>query len=185
VRCSHRDLKRARFSRGEMAPRGRLYYPTRVPQGVDLRKPVRDGLKDTVFQMLRIPIPLIGVRGIRRLSKVVREWPRRMTPEMAALNAGHLVLLLEEIGTGGAGFRFMFGAFLQEAADCLGLPDLREPAGQFVEAGDLWREFALLASRTCKGRTDVPDPYERLGEILVRCADRETTALRRIGANLR
>jgi len=185
VRCSHRDLKRARFSRGEMAPRGRLYYPTRVPQGVDLRKPGRDGLKDTVFQMLRIPIPLIGVRGIRRLSKVVREWPRRMTPEMAALNAGHLVLLLEEIGTGGAGFRFMFGAFLQEAADCLGLPDLREPAGQFVEAGDLWREFALLASRTGKGRTDGPDPYERLGEILVRCADRETTALRRIGAILR
>lgn len=185
VRCSRRDLQRARFARGEMAPKGRLYYPTRVPTAVDLGRPIRDGLKDSVFQMLRIPFPLVGVRGIRRLAKVVREWPRRLTPEMAALNVGHLVLLLEEIGTGGAGFRFMFGAFLQEAADRLGLPDLQEPARQFVAAGDLWREFALLASRTCKGRTDIPNPYDRLGEILVQCADRETEALRRVGALLR
>jgi len=185
VRCSRRDLKRARFARGEMAPNGRLYYPTRVLSDVDLRRPIRDGLKDTVFQMLRVPIPLIGVRGIRRLAKVVREWPRRLSPEMAALNVGHLVLLLEEIGTGGAGFRFMFGAFLQEAADRLGVEALREPARQFVEVGDLWREFALLASRTCKGRADLPDPYERLGEILLQCAERETVALRAIREGLR
>ncbi len=185
VRCSRADLQRARYARGDMAPNGRLYYPAVVPRQTDLRGPVRAGLKDACFNMLKIPFPLIGVRGIRRLAKVVQGWPRRLGPEMAALNVGHLVLLLEEIGTGGAGFRFMYGAFLGEAAGILGIDGLSDASRRLTAVGDTWREFALLASRTCKGRKVVERPYDRLAELLRECADREQAIFRDVQALLR
>ncbi len=185
VRCSRADLQRARFSRGDMAPNGRLYYPLTVPAQVDLKGPVRQGLKDACFNMLKIPVPLIGVRGMRRLARVVEGWPAKLGPEMAALNIGHLVLLLEEIGTGGAGFRFMYGAFLRDAAQILGMDGLADAARRLTAVGDRWRDFALLASRTCKGRKVVENPYGHLADILRECADREEAIFRDVRALVR
>lgn len=182
VRCARKDILRARFSRGDMAPKGRMYYPTLVPKQVDLRKPVHAGVKEVAFNMLKIPIPLLGVKGMRRLANVVQAWPVKLGADLAALNVGHLVLLLEEIGTGGAGFRFMYGAFLEDASRILGIEGLGGAARRLTEVGDRWREFALLASRTCKGRADGADPYERLADILRECADREEAIFRDVRA---
>lgn len=178
VWCAAEDLARARFSQGDMAPKGRMYHPIHVPRDVDPRPAMRAGLKQCCDQMLKIPFPLIGIRGMRRLARVVQGWPAKLGPELAALNVGHLVLLLEEIGTGGAGFRFMFAGFMQQAARDLPIPDLADAGTRMTAVGDLWREFALLASRTCKGRTTVQDPYGRLAAILLECADREQAILR-------
>jgi hypothetical protein len=185
VRCLRKDLLRARFSRGEMAPKGRMYYPTLVPKDVDLRVPVMKGIKETAFNMLKIPFPLLGVKGMRRLALTVERWPNKLTPELAAMNAGHLVLLLEEIGTGGAGFRFMYGAFLADAARILGIEGLADAARRMTEVGDRWRDFALLASRTCKGRDHAEDPYPRLAAILRECADREEAIFKDVRAQVR
>ena len=59
----------------------------------------------------------------------------------------------------------------------LALPELAEAGTRMTAVGDLWREFALLASRTCKGRAKVENPYDRLADILVECADREHAIL--------
>ncbi len=184
VWCAAEDLARARFSQGDMAPKGRMYHPIHVPTGVDLRPAMAAGLKQSCDQMLKIPFPLIGIRGMRRLSRVVSAWPTKLGDELAALNVGHLVLLLEEIGTGGAGFRFMFAGFLQEAAQGLDIPALADCGTRMTAVGDLWREFALLASRTCKGRKTVDAPYGRLAEILVECADREQAILKDVSRSL-
>jgi hypothetical protein len=76
----------------------------------------------------------------------------------------------------------MFASFLQQASRTLEIPALGDTARDMTAVGDLWREFALLASRTCKGRAPIEKPYDRLAEILNECADRETeilTAVRR------
>jgi hypothetical protein len=122
---------------------------------------------------------------MRRLALTVERWPNKLTPEMAAMNAGHLVLLLEEIGTGGAGFRFMYGAFLADAARILGIEGLADAARRMTEVGDRWRDFALLASRTCKGRDHAEDPYPRLAAILRECADREEAIFKDVRAQVR
>ena len=64
----------------------------------------------------------------------------------------------EEIGTGGAGFRFLYAAFLQEAAALLGKPALQELSLQLTEIGDEWRKFALHAARMNKGRDAIDLP---------------------------
>lgn len=173
VRCNADDLVRARWAKGDMAPKGRMYYPTDVPTITDLRKPMRDGLDQAARMMLKVPFPLIGVRGIRKMAKVIVKWPEKLGPQKSAIFTGHLVLLLEEIGTGGAGFRFMYAAFLESAGRTLENEKLADASKKMTQIGDLWREFGLLASRTCKGRAKIDAPYERLAEILNECAERE------------
>jgi hypothetical protein len=64
----------------------------------------------------------------------------------------------EEIGTGGAGFRFLYSAFLQELASSTGYAALDPLAVQLVEIGDRWREFALAAARMIRGRDRFDGP---------------------------
>jgi len=84
----------------------------------------------------------------------------------------------EEIGTGGGGFRFIYAAFLQEAAELLDRPRVSELAAKMTEIGDLWRQFALLGARNCKGREGANSSYPALAELLRQCADQEEQLFR-------
>jgi hypothetical protein len=46
--------------------------------------------------------------------------------------------------------------------------------------GDLWREFALLGARHCKGRGNSESSYPALGDILRECAAREESLFREL-----
>ena len=70
--------------------------------------------------MLKTPLPVAGVGGIGFLADRLEKWPTKLGERNAALHVGQLIRMQEEIGTGGAGFRFMYAAFLQEAAPLLG-----------------------------------------------------------------
>ncbi len=173
VTISYEDLQRARFAKGALAPKGKMYYPLEVPKEVNLVKPVRKGLKEIAFNMTCIPFPLVGVRGIRYVAKQVEKWPQTLGPQLAARYLGQLIRMQEEIGTGGAGFRFLFASFLQEASEVLSRPELMELSHTVTAVGDRWREFALLGSRVIKGRAETKDAYPKLAEILQICAKQE------------
>lgn len=169
--CARADLQRARFAKGVLAPKGLLYYPRRRPQAPDWDKAIAAAIKRTTRIMLWTPLPLIGTRGIRRLASAVE----RLAPENNAEHArhfiGHLVRMQEEIGTGGAGFRFIYASFLQEAQTLAGRAHYGEFAARLVEIGDQWRAFALAAARMVRGR-DALAPRE-LGALLRQLAERE------------
>jgi hypothetical protein len=176
-RCAAADLRRARFATGLMAPKGLLYYPKSIGRSAVGAQDVRKAIKKTTRIMLS-PIPIIGVRGIRTLARRVA---KLSVDDKLSLNyAGHIVRMQEEIGTGGAGFRFLYAAFLQEAADITALPELRALAGRLNEIGDGWREFALKAVRMIKGRERF-DPKLLAGMLRQQAADEEAffRALRR------
>ena len=147
-RCASADLQRARFAKGVLAPKGLLYYPQHIGR-TDITAPaIRSAIKKTVRIMLG-PIPLIGVRGMRMLANKVA----RLDHSEFSLNyVGHIVRMQEEIGTGGAGFRFLYAAFLQEAAQITGIGELAQLSQRLNEIGDGWREFALRAARMIKQR---------------------------------
>ena len=87
----------------------------------------------------------------------------------------------EEIGTGGAGFRFIYAAFLKEAAQKLSDERLAVASKELVDAGDEWRRFALSATKMCRGRKAMD--VAELDRLLNVVADRETAVwakLRRI-----
>ncbi len=178
VQCPQEDLMKARFARGPMPPKGRMYYLSHVPARPDMRRAVSLGIKEVCRSMLKAPGPFLGVKGIRYLSKKVEAWPRKMDARKAALHLGQIIRMQEEIGTGGAGFRFMYAAFLQEAADVLGDDRLRALSDRMTDIGEQWREFALVASRTCKQRAAETETYPAMGAILRDIADKETQLYR-------
>jgi hypothetical protein len=180
VLCAPADLERARFAKGALAPKGRMYYLEDVPAQVDLPKAVRAGIREVTGRMVRAPVPIIGVRGIRMLSRRLEQWPQRLGEPRAILYLGHLIRMQEEIGTGGGGFRFMYAAFLQEAASILGEPRLQELSRELTEVGDRWREFALFSARLCKGRSGAGASWPSLALLLKECAEREEAIFHRL-----
>lgn len=158
VRCRRKDLEKARFAKGLLAPKGLLYYATRIPQAPDWARLGKRALARTARIMLRTPLPLIGVRGIGMLASRVEGLSLADGGESARLYIGNIVRMQEEIGTGGGGFRFLYAAFLQELAAASGYRALDGLAARLVEIGDRWREFALAAARMIRGRDALAPP---------------------------
>ncbi|HWR71995.1 MAG TPA: DUF4872 domain-containing protein, partial [Nitrospirota bacterium] len=82
-----------------------------------------------------------------------------------------IVRMQEEIGTGGGGFRFMYAAFLQEAADILKSPQLEEASRMMTVAGDTWRQFALACAKACKRMEDID--LTGIAQLARSCAEQE------------
>jgi hypothetical protein len=155
VRCASADLSRARFAKGALAPKGLMYYPTAIDRKSVTAQAVRKAIRKNCRAMLP-PVPIAGVRGMRWLANRIEKLPAgdKYTTDLI----GHVVRMQEEIGTGGAGFRFIYAAFLQEAAQLAGLPVLSEFSERLTTIGDGWRAFALKAARMVKGREPVDPP---------------------------
>ncbi len=170
---SYDELKKVRFARGTYPPRGRMYYIDKVPAKPDLRPAIINGIRKTAKDMLTIPVPLFGVDGIRHLAKKLRKWPAKMGEKTAALNLAQLIRMLEEIGTGGAGFRFIYAAFLQESAEKLNQPLLNETSVEMTAIGDAWRNFAGQAARCFKNRDKGSVTYDALADQLMDIANKE------------
>jgi hypothetical protein len=171
-RCASADLQRARFAKGALAPKGLLYYLEGVGRTEVSAEAVKSAIKKTVRIMLG-PIPFIGVRGIRMLANKVAKLD---TSEHSLNYVGHIVRMQEEIGTGGAGFRFIYAAFLQEAALITGNAKLTVLSDRLNDIGDGWREFALKAARMIKGR-ETFEP-KKLAEMLRTQAESESEFFR-------
>lgn len=173
VRCRRDDLRRARFAEGSLAPKGAMYYLESVPENPDMAAAACEGLAAVSRTMLNIPIPLLGVRGIAFLAGRLEKWPKKLGEESALLHLGQLIRMQEEIGTGGGGFRFMFAAFLQEAAVLTGIAPLARLSERMTQVGDTWRRFAVTGARMCKGRARPGDTFGELAGILRECARTE------------
>lgn len=173
VYCDVQALQKARFAKGIMAPRGKMYYLTDVPEISDISPAIQNGLKVVVKNMLKNPVPILGIKGIYFLAKRLEKWPDKLGETKALLHLGQVIRMQEEIGTGGAGFRFIFAAFLQQAAQFCHKDSLLSLSERMTAIGDVWRHFAVLAARNCKGRAEPEEGFDSMAALLRRCADLE------------
>lgn len=177
VTISPKELKRVRFSKGGTYPLfGQMYWIKSVPEKLpDLAPIIRKAIRKNCWYMISQPkwIPYFGVNGIYYLSQKIRTWEEKLGPRKAALNLAQIIRMLEEIGTGGAGFRYMYAAFLQQSAPITGIPEFYDFSKRMTEIGDLWRDFAYKAARVFKKRQGEQYTYEELGDILYKIATLE------------
>ncbi len=173
VDCLADDLIRARFARGPLEPHGFMYYPVSIDPHPDVRGACIKGMLDTCNMMLKIPLPIFGIRGIRYLAKRIIKFDRTQGFEEACRQLGMIVRMQEEVGTGGAGFRYMYAAFLQEAAGLFGSAELDELSRDMTAIGDTWREFAVTAARIIKKRGNQEETFAKAGGLMLICAGRE------------
>ncbi|MBU2885722.1 BtrH N-terminal domain-containing protein [Gilvimarinus agarilyticus] len=164
-----RDLNKARFVRGPLAPKGLMYTIESVPESIDYPRVIREAIAKNVKVMTGAPLPVIGIRGIHYLAKKIDKL--KGSEKDKRLYLGHIVRMQEEIGTGGAGFRFVYASFLQESAKLLSDDVLAEASKTMTDVGDTWREFALMVVKECKSKE--PIRLAVLSDKLRQCAAQE------------
>lgn len=174
---SEDDLMRVRFAKGAFAPKGQMYYPDSIPlvSVEQIQNGIKKGLKHSAFYM-KAPGMIIGIQGIRYVSRQVRKYKEKLGDKKAGLYLGQLVRMQEEIGTGGGGFRYLHAAFLEQSYEYIPNEQLLSLSDQFTEAGDGWRNFAMKCSSIYRGRATSQADYDEAGDMLLRIADIEEKA---------
>ena len=178
---SEKELEKVRFAKGLYAPKGHMYYPVEFPKELHLEKAIVKGIKNTCRDMLA-PVPIVGVRGAKTIAKLIRKWPKKKGTKVTNHYLGQIVRMQEEIGTGGGGFRYIYAAFLQEASKILDNSKLDELSTEMTQIGDLWRDFAVDASRIYRNRsTKVEiDLYDDIALQLEAIADKEKVFFKKL-----
>jgi len=178
VECSAKSLNKARFVKGVMAPKGLLYYPTYVPKDIDIKPIIVKNIKKIAKKMLKTPVPLEGLRAIKSLAKSIRKL-KKADKRYAKLFLGHIVRMQEEIGTGGAGFRYIYAAFLKEAS-ALFEDDkvLNEASTMMLAVGDEWRDFALMISKSIKPKKEIE--FDAIADKLLAIVESEAAVYRKM-----
>lgn len=161
------DLAKARFAKGVPEPKGRMYFIEKVNQSYNLEKAIQDGIKQTCFFMSSPPLPWFGQNAIRFLANKIKSYPQKLDSRRATLYLGNIIRMQEEIGTGGAGFRFLYAAFLQEAAHITQNQSFKELSENMTQIGDMWRNFAYSTARVCKSRTTDVVGFNELSDMLM------------------
>lgn len=178
VKCSSKSLKKARFTKGAMAPKGFIYYPLSVPQEVDLKPIIRKNIKKLSKYMLNTPVPIAGLSGMKYLAKKIAKLSSK-DKKYAKLFLGNIIRMQEEIGTGGAGFRFMYASFLKEASELFDEDDtLREASEMMLEVGDEFREFALVIAKSIKSKKEID--FKVISEMFKQIANHEAQVYKKL-----
>src|SRR5271157_722826 len=120
------DLKRARgstFGGKYMGAHNTQFAIQARPDGK--HPPIAAGAKLAIQQvvknMLAASMSHEGVPALRKFAASIREWPDRMEGNLAKNTLSQVYGYIEEYGTGGAIFRKLYQAFLEEL---LGNPDI-------------------------------------------------------------
>jgi len=172
------SLDKARFAKSDFAPKGFMFHPTLVPNrgDIDLPKAIVKGIKQAASMMVKMPVPFIGIKGMRRFANDVPNWSKiaRNDDQLShAIMSIHIIL--EERGTGGGGFRFMYATFLQEAAKLLSRTEFSEMSKTMMANGDKWREISLFVARIGKNRNLGTERMAQLRDMIMERADEEET----------
>ena len=180
---SAKELEKVRFAKGVLAPKGQIYYPENV--GIispdRLKTGIEKGIKKTAYDMTKIPMPFLGVRGIKYTANHIKKWRNSLGERKAGLYLGQIVRMQEEIGTGGGGFRFIYAAFLQEAAEILQMNELSAISEDFTKSGDLWRASAIQMAGIYKGRINQQSDFNQSAEMLYEISELEKEAFIKLG----
>jgi hypothetical protein len=164
----------ARFAGGVMAPMGTMFYTSHIPEQIDFKKPIITGIKKAAFNMTRLPIPFLGIKGIRKFAEKVVEWPS-LARDLEDLSdrVMKINIFLEDQGTGGGGFRYMYATFLQQAADIVNDGRLKDMSKEMMEIGDKWRNISYFAAKIGKNRDLGPERMRELSRMIYAQADLE------------
>lgn len=177
---SYEDLKKVRYAKGTYKPKGRMYYYKSVNPTFNFAKAVEKSIRYTSKMMVKLPGPYIGVSGIHLLAKSIRKWPNKYNNKKASLYLCSVIRMQEEIGTGGAGFRFIYASFLQEVGLKFNDKELLNASEEMTTIGQLWRAFAVDAGRVCKLRPKDGETYYSIADKLDIIAEKEKALFKKL-----
>jgi hypothetical protein len=144
-KLSREEIRLAWNTHSLLAKDNFIAYVVEPPKSVDWKKVLKKSLRSTCMNILLGPgakqlFPMFGANGIRMFAREMLKWPEKYRGLPLREGMLYTPTILEEQGTGGGAFRFIYGAFLFEASSMLNSPSLKEKAAEMVENGNQWRE---------------------------------------------
>lgn len=174
------ELEEARASRFGPFPAKNSWFEFKFPAELTpLDKAIKRAIAKTVDSMLNPPIRNMGVKGIRHFGSEIVKWLEEYPPQEFGWGYKFTYVYLEEDGTGGGCFRYLFARFLREAGEFINSDGLKSSGDRYEQVGKRWTEVAYLVR-------DIPNGA-RVGDIqklLFEIADEEQeilSALKKFG----
>ncbi len=159
----HLDAGRFRLARHSITSLQHRFMTIEAPSSVgNLRGAVLDAIREGVRAQTQPPLRCFGTAGLHTWSRMLtrredpKGWPTLFPRGRSLFRALRAVCHhIETSGTGGGGFRPLYGDFLIEASTITGIADLDETALGYHALGDAWAALADAA---------LPDACPRLAE---------------------
>jgi len=141
---------------------------------------VRQAISEVAASMLEPPTANLGVKGIRTAVKRTRKWTQIMEEERVRWTCSNIFIFIDATGgTGGGIFRYMYGRFLEEAADLCGDRWLATAGEELRQVVDMWQEVANRF-KEAKRAEDLADAIYQATEPIHSIADREEIVWRQL-----
>jgi len=128
---------------------------------------IRNAINKTAEGMLYPPIKNLGVKGINHFANEIVKWTKLFPPENEPLRQLYEMsyIMMEEDGTGGGLFRYLYSRFLKEASELLNNKELADLSQRFHQIGQKWTTIAKLIRETPKNPVNVHEARKTLLEV--------------------
>ena len=169
------DLEAGWETRAHLANDNFLCYVDSVPEAIDWKWAARKSIIRSCRRMVLPPVikhlvPFVGVEGIRFYARRVARWPDKYQGSVLREGVMFNAVVFEDQGTGGGGFRLMYGAFLLEVAELFGSEPLQDLARRMIKHGQDWRHLSrkivTIGKRVPMDNSDYADWYAENGQQL-------------------
>lgn len=162
------ELEMARSSTFQPFPPENKWLTFKFPDKLTpIEGAIGNAVTKTANLMLHPPIRNFGVKGIEHFAEELVKWPRRFPAENPLFRQLYEVtyVMMEEDGTGGGLFRYLYSRFLNEAGELLKNPDLLDLGRRHCETGQKWTMIAKLIRETPHKPANVYEAKKALLEV--------------------
>jgi len=171
-----KELEEARSSTFKPFPPENKWVTFEFPEKLtSVEEAIRNAITKTTRLMLYPPIKNLGVKGIYHFANEIVKWPKLFPPENEQLRQLYEMsyIMMEEDGTGGGLFRYLYSRFLKEAGELLNNKQLEELGDRYHQIGQKWTTIAKLIRETPQKPTNVHEARK----TLLKVANEETEVL--------
>ena len=169
------ELEKARSSKAKPFPPKNKWFTFKFPSELP---PIEDAIKRavelTLNNMLNPPIKNLGIKGICHFASEILRWPREYPLKRYAFGCEMTYIYLEEAGTGGGCFRYLYSRFLEEAGKVLENKHLVALSKEYYKVSEKWTKVAHLIKRMPQARVA---NSEKAKDILLEIAGDEKRIL--------
>lgn len=142
-----KELEEARASKFKPFPPENKWFTFEFPSELtSLKKAIKKSISKTIETMLEPPIKNLGTKGIQHFANEIMKWPKEYPPGKLPFQQLYEVtyIMLEEDGTGGGCFRYLYSKFLKEASEHLDIKEVADLGEQYRQVGEKWTKVAHL-----------------------------------------
>jgi hypothetical protein len=163
-----KELEEARASTFKPFPPENKWFTFEFPAKLTpIEVAIKNAITKTAKLMLSAPIKNLGVKGINHFAKEIVQWPELFPPQNPLYEPLYEVtyVMIQEDGTGGGLFRYLYSRFLKEASELLSNEDLVNLSQRYHQIGQKWTTIAKLIRETPKNPANVKEARNTLLDV--------------------